>query len=105
MEIEPWEESGQSWRRMLVKLPKDIATHSKEQVIYIDQDGLIRRLDYKVEIAGNVSAAAHYLSGYQDIQGLKIATKRTVYSFGNDNKPQLDAPIVVSIEWTNIKYS
>lgn len=103
-EIEPWEESSETWRRMVVKWPKDITTHSKEQVLYIDEEGLIRRLDYKVEIAGNVSCA-HYLSDYQDMQGLKLATKRTVYLLGNDNKPESDAPVVVCIKWTNIKYS
>ena len=104
MEIEPWEESGETWHRMVVKWPKEITTHSKEQVLYIDKEGLIRRLVYKVVIEGNVSCS-HYLSDYQDMQGLKMATKRTVYLLGNDNKPELAAPVVVSIQWTNIKYN
>lgn len=101
-EIESWEENNEIWRRLKVKWPKDIHTHSKEQILYIDKEGLIKRLDYSVEIAGN-GPCAHYLSDYQDISGIKMATKRVVYLLGENNKPQLDAPVVVSIDISNIK--
>ncbi|MFD0327250.1 hypothetical protein ACFQZC_01160 [Streptacidiphilus monticola] len=32
--------------------PDTVATHSPHQVLYIDDDGLIRRRDYQVDIAG-----------------------------------------------------
>ena len=86
-EIESWEENNEIWRRLKVKWPKDIHTHSKEQILYIDKEGLIKRLDYKVEVAGNV-LCAHYLSDYQNIAGIKMATKRVVYLLGKNNKPK-----------------
>lgn len=101
-EIGPWEENKETWQRLQVKWPKDIHTHSRVQVLYIDKEGFIRRLDYKVEVAGNVPVA-HYLSGYQDVSGIKIATKRVVYLVDENNKPQLDAPVVVSIDFNDIK--
>jgi hypothetical protein len=101
-EIGAWEENNETWRRLVVKWPNDIHTHSTEQVLYIDSEGLIKRLDYKVEIAGNTSCA-HYLSDYQNIDGIKMATKRVVYLLGENNKPELGAPVVVSIDFKNIK--
>ena len=101
-EMESWEENNETWRRLKVIWPKDIHTHSREQVLYIDKEGLIKRLDYKVEVAGNV-LCAHYLSDYQNIAGIKMATKRVVYLLGKNNKPKLDVPVVVSIDFSNIK--
>lgn len=103
-EIEPWEENNETWRRLKVKWPENIHTHTAEQVLYVDVEGFIRRLDYKVEIAGN-NAAVHYLSNYKDIAGIKMATKRMVYPMGENNKPQPDAPVIVSIDWSDIKFS
>ncbi len=44
-EIAPWSEQGETWRRLRVTFPETIATHSREQIFYIDTDGLIRRHD------------------------------------------------------------
>src|ERR1700730_6948306 len=33
-EIRPWQEAGQQWRRLLVRFPETIATHSPEQGFY-----------------------------------------------------------------------
>ena len=49
-EIEPWEESGQVWRRLRVVFPKEIATHNPVQLFYYDLDCLQRRMDYVTEI-------------------------------------------------------
>jgi hypothetical protein len=103
-EIEPWEENDQSWRRLVVKWPKNIHTHSAEQVLYFDRAGFIRRLDYKVEVAGNVPCA-HYLSDYKEVVGIAMATKRVVYLIGQNNQPQFDAPVVVSIDFQNIQFN
>ena len=102
-EIEPWEENGEAWRRLLVRWPKDVHTHSHEQTFYFDKENLIRRLDYRVEIAGNVPCA-HYLSDYKEISGIKIATKRIVYPVQQNNKPEQGAPPVVTIEFTGIAF-
>lgn len=103
IEIEPWEENGETWRRLKVGWPKDIHTHSKEQVFYINTEGLIRRLDYDVEISGNVSVA-HYLSDYKEVSGVRLATKRVVYLKNKDNTANVDSPVIVSIEFSDIEF-
>lgn len=102
-EIDPWEENNETWRRLKVKWPRDIHTHSQEQTLYIDREGFIKRLDYKVEIAGNVPCA-HYLSNYKSVSGIQIATKRVVYPVDENNKAKFDAP-VVSIDFSDIKFN
>ena len=33
-EVEPWQEAAETWRRLKVRFPADIATHSAEQTLY-----------------------------------------------------------------------
>jgi len=58
-EVEPWREAGDTWRRLRVRFPEDIATHSTEQTLYFDQQGLLKRHDYDVEISGGTAAAQY----------------------------------------------
>jgi hypothetical protein len=77
-EIEPWQEEGQTWRRLRVTFPTTIATHNPEQTFYYDADGMQRRMDYIVEVNGNV-VGAHYTSDPQTFGGLVFPTRRLVY--------------------------
>jgi hypothetical protein len=52
-ELEPWEEGGEIWHRIAVRLPSGIHTHCREQVLYFDQKGLVRRHDYTSEVFGS----------------------------------------------------
>jgi hypothetical protein len=101
-EIEPWQELGEIWRRLKVKFPPHIASHSTEQTFYFGEDGLLRRHDYEVEISGN-TPAAHYVSDYQDISGIMIPTKRHVFTRQPDNKPALDS-VLISIDLSDIRF-
>jgi hypothetical protein len=40
-EIEPWAENGELFRRLAVRFPAGVHTHSREQVFHIDERGLI----------------------------------------------------------------
>lgn len=86
LEIEPWHDDMGRWRRLRVKFPPGIATHCPEQVFYFDSDGLLRRLDYHVEVSTN-GEAAHYVDDYVDVDGLKFPTRRWVYRRQPDNTP------------------
>ncbi len=77
-EIDPWQEEGQTWRRLHVTFPNTIATHNPEQVFYYDADGMQRRMDYIVEVNGN-AVIAHYTSDPQTFGGLVFPTRRLVY--------------------------
>ncbi|KAA0073970.1 hypothetical protein [Tardiphaga sp. P9-11] len=96
-----WNENGETWRRLQVTFPPDIATHSNVQTLYVDADGLLKRHDYDVEIAGN-TPGAHYVSEYVEVQGFKFPTSRKIFPRGPDGK-SLPAPLVVSIDLSDIK--
>lgn len=103
-EIAPWTEDGQSYRRLQVTFPDDIATHSREQVFYIDETGLLKRHDYNVEVLANAESA-HYLSDYAEVQGIKFPTNRNVYKRNDDNTALAPNPLFISIRLSDIKLS
>lgn len=102
-EIEPWQEQDETWRRLKVKFPPHIASHSAGQTFYLGDDGLLRRHDYEVEITGN-TPAAHYVSDYQDVSGIMMPTKRRVFMRQPDNTPALDS-VLISIDLSDIRFA
>ena len=95
-EVEPWQEAGETWRRLKVNFPAEIATHSKEQMLYFDQQGLLKRHDYHMEIAGDIGAA-HYVSDSQIFSGIVIPTKHRIFGLQSDGLAAPE-PLVVSID-------
>src|ERR1700689_1985615 len=77
-EVEPWQEAGETWRRLKVRFPADIATHSTEQTFYFDQKGLLKRHDYDVEISGG-TPAAHCVSDLKECSGIVFPTKHRIF--------------------------
>jgi hypothetical protein len=63
---------------------------------------LIRRHDYKVEIAGNFPAA-QYISDLVSIDGIKVPTRRRVYLRDKNLAPMLDA-LMVSIDLSAFRF-
>jgi hypothetical protein len=96
-ELEPWQEGGQSWRRLAVTFPDGVHTHSREQVFYIDADGLIRRHDYTAEPFGGWAKAVHYCLEHRTFDGLVVPTRRRVYPRRRDNRPR-SGPLLVWVE-------
>lgn len=77
-EIEPWQEEGQTWRRLRVTFPSTIATHGPEQTFYYDADYMQRRMDYDVEVNGN-AVVAHYTSDPKMFGGFVFPTRRLIH--------------------------
>lgn len=102
-ELEPWKEKGETWRRLKVKFPSHVVTHSTVQTLYFDQRGLLKRHDYDVEIAGG-TPGAHYLDDFVDVSGIMFPTKRRIFPRQPDGK-SLSEPLVVSIDLSNIRLS
>ena len=102
-ELEPWQEHGETWRRLRVHFPKDIATHSDVQTFYFDESGLLKRHDYDVDISGG-SPGAHYVCNLKAVSGIIFPTKRRVLGRAPDGSSQPD-PIVVSIDLSEIVLS
>ena len=67
------------WDRVDLEFDDDIATHSRQQAVYIDDAGLIRRHDYVARAFGSFVTSAHFLSDYRDFDGVGIATTRHVH--------------------------
>jgi hypothetical protein len=95
-ELEPWQEAGETWRRLRVRFPPDIATHSTEQTLYFDQGGMLKRHDYDVEISGG-TPAAHYVSDLREFSGIVFPTKRRIFPRQPDGH-SATGPLVVSID-------
>lgn len=96
-EIEPWDENGETWRRLKVTFPEDVHGHTREQVFYFSEDGLLRRHDYRVDIIGSGAASAHCVSEHRTIGGIVFPTRRRVHPIGPDNRP-LPERTAVSID-------
>jgi hypothetical protein len=102
-EIEPWREGAETWRGLRASFPPDIASHSTEQDFYFGPEMLLRRHDYRVEIAGNFPAA-QYISNPISVEGIKIPTKRRAYLRGDNLMPVLDAPLV-TIDLSDFRFT
>jgi hypothetical protein len=77
-ELEPWQEDGEPWRRLHVAFPRSVATHSTEQVFYYGADFMQRRMDYAVEVNGDV-LVAQYQYEPKTFHGLVFPTQRRVH--------------------------
>lgn len=92
-EIESIADRGQLLHGVEVRFPDQVHSHSREQQFYFGSDGLLRRHDYRVEVWDD-KPAAHYLSDYVDVGGLKYPTRRRVYLRNADGTPQPDLTLV-----------
>lgn len=101
-ELEPWQEEGEAWRCLKATFPERIATHSAEQTFYFDQQGLLTRHDYDVDVLGGASAA-HYVSELIEVSRITVPTKHTMFARQPDGK-SVPAPLVVSIDISEIEF-
>ncbi|MEO5821908.1 MAG: hypothetical protein ABIT71_15500 [Vicinamibacteraceae bacterium] len=62
------------------RFPAGADTHSAIQGFFFDESGRLRRHDYRAEIMGAVFNGAHVSEDYQEVDGLLLATRRTVYA-------------------------
>ena len=102
-EIEPWHEDGQTWRRLLVTYPDTVVAHCRQQTYSFDDAGLLRRLDYTVDILGG-GPAVDYPSGYRQFDGIMVPTRRRVYVRNPDGSPQRDS-VSVAIDVTEVNFA
>ena len=79
-EGEPWQEpDGAWWRRLHVAYPSAFPTHCREQTMYFDEAGVLRRLDYTADVFGPIARGAHYCYAHRTFDGLVFPTHRVVY--------------------------
>jgi hypothetical protein len=102
-EIDPWEESGEQWRRLKVTFPDRIVSHSKTQITHFGPDGLMRRHDYTVDILGGATGA-NYSTNYRDFQGIKMPTTRRIYAY-DEAMQKVPEPLLVAIDFSMLTFS
>lgn len=76
-EIEPWYESGRTWRSLRVTYLDPVVGHTRQHVYRFDEAGLLRRLECGVDILGG-GPAVHHLSDYREFGGVLVPTRRRV---------------------------
>ncbi len=81
---------------MKVTFPDNIKSHTREQISCFGPDGLLRRHDYTVDILGGATGL-NYASGYRDVGGIIVPTKRRIFAFEGDYVPVWD-PLLVRID-------
>ena len=100
IEIDPIEDHGERWFGLQVHFPDPFAGHSVLQEFYFGSDNLLRRHDYRVEVAGGFSAI-QYVYKIVDAQGIKLPSKRRAYRC-DENGRRLADELMVSIDVSDI---
>ena len=88
---------------MRAHFPASIETHCPVQLFYFDNDMLLRRHDYSVNIAGGFDAA-QLTSDYVEADGIRLPTKRRAYMRSPNRRPILDLKMV-SIDLSEIHFA
>jgi hypothetical protein len=99
-EISPIEVDGEAWRRLKVRFPDYIKSHTHEQIFCFGPDGLLRRHDYTVDILGG-ARGLNYASDYRDVDGIVIPTTRHVYPWEGDYQ-RVAEPVLIAIDMDDI---
>ena len=102
-ELAPWLENGEQWRPLKVIVPDSIASHSREQVAYFGQDGLLRRHEYTVDVMGGASGL-NYAANYCNVDGIVVPMKHRVYA-SDANRQKIPEPVLVAIDIRDISFS
>ena len=100
LEVLPSE--GRELRRLRVRFPPELATHSPHQILHIDANGLIRRHDYTAHAIGRWAAGSQLLDEYEEFDGIRFATRRHVTPRLRGYR--LPGPTLVRIELQDLKF-
>ena len=102
-ELDPWQQDGETWRRLEVTFPDNIETHNKVQVFYFDRHYLLKRHDYAPDILQSVPSS-QYVWNYKEFSGIMIPTTRRIYLRNPDSgfNPE---QVMVSIDVADVAFS
>jgi hypothetical protein len=78
LEIAPVEDQGESWIGLQAEFLPEIESHSRFQEFYFGEDHLLRRHDYRVDVAG-AFPAVQYVTDIVEADGIKFPSKRRAY--------------------------
>jgi hypothetical protein len=92
---------GRTLRGLRAEFSAGIHTHCPTQHLYFDDEGLLRRHDYQVDVAGG-TLAAHFASDYIEVQGLRLPTRRRVFMRNGDGTLATDS-VLVSVDLSDFE--
>ncbi|HEV8627948.1 MAG TPA: hypothetical protein VG034_26225 [Acidimicrobiia bacterium] len=95
-EIAPVQENGEEWAGLQADFPAEIATHSRLQEFYFGPDHLLRRHDYRVDVAGGFPAV-QYVGDIVEADAIRLPTKRRAYHADTEQ-------LMVSIDLSDIHF-
>lgn len=99
-EIDPIEDHGERWFGLQVQFRDEFASHSRLQEFYFGSDFLLRRHDYRVDVAGGF-AAIQYVYDIVEADGIKLPSKRRAYRRDADGSLLADE-LMVSIDVSDV---
>jgi hypothetical protein len=99
-ELDPIEDNGEQWFGLQAHFPDRFASHSRLQEFYFGSDFLLRRHDYRVDIAGGF-ATNQYVYDMVEADGIRFPSKRRAYRL-DDNGRLLPDELMVSIDLSDI---
>jgi hypothetical protein len=102
-EIDSVEDGDEQWSGLRVHFPEQFASHSVVQEFYFGSDHLLRRHDYRVDVAGGF-AAIQYVYDIVDAAGIKLPSKRRAYRCDANGRLMPDE-LMVSIDLSDIRLS
>jgi hypothetical protein len=100
-ELDPIEDNGEQWLGLQAHFPDRFASHSQLQEFYFGSDYLLRRHDYRVDVAGGF-AAIQYVYDIVEAHGIKLPSKRRAYRCDTDGRLIADE-LMVSIDVSEIR--
>ena len=62
-----------------VRYPTHIPTHSRQQIFYFDQQGLLKRHDYNADTSSPFASGSHICGEHKTFDGLTFPTHRSVF--------------------------
>ena len=99
-EIDPVDEDRERWFGLQAHFPDRFASHSQLQEFYFDSDLLLRRHDYRVDVAGGF-AAIQYVYDIVEADGIRLPSKRRAYRCDADGR-LLPDELMVSIDISDV---
>jgi hypothetical protein len=102
-EIAPVDDHGETWNGLQAEFPPSIASHSTLQEFYFGDDYLLRRHDYRVDVAG-AFPAVQYMHGVVEADGVKMPAKRRAYRADAAGKA-INDQLMVAIDFSDVRFT
>jgi hypothetical protein len=102
-QIDPVEEYDGRWPGLQAHFPAGFPSHSTLQEFYFDKHNLLRRHDYRVDVAG-AFRAIQYVYDIVEADGIKLPTMRRAYRCNAAGRLMPDE-LMVSIDLSDIRFA